>query len=574
MPPPSHGCEASTPASIRAMWAGLPPAAGRGPGRAAGAGDGRRRGAGLGRREEGHRDHRAHLGERRERLEPSRRHAHAHGVHEDPRAEGDRRAQAPQHRGEGVLGGRDLPGGGRAPLGRRVRGGRVGQDQDHRLGVAGRRQLRGAVVVEGVAPAGRGVQRRRAHRRRVGGGRHRAGGRRRRLGRGRRGRDRGRRGAQDDREPQRDGRPAAGTAAAHAAMPPGGAVATASSPRYSGQGTASVNWAAAPIMAALSVQSDRSGDRHPQPGRGGARRHQLAQAPVGRHAAPERDGRHALGDRRRDQPVGERPHDGLLVRGGEVGALALAQVAGLAEGVEQRGLHPREREVTGGAALEPDREAVGGGVAPARQALQRGAARVAEAEQPRALVDGLPRRVVDRLAERPGAGVVGHQVQAGVAARGDQADEGRVERHRLQPDGRDVPVEVVDHDQGQAGGVGERLGRRDAHQQRADQARALGDGHRVDLGQGQAGALERRVDDGVHRPEVVAGRDLGHDAAVGGVQVGLRRDDARDDLPSPHDRRGGLVTRGLDRQDRPGPQRSSSGPPSRHMMMASSPLSE
>ena len=112
MPPPSHGCEASTPASIRAMWAGPAPGARRAGGPAAGrrgpaTGDGAA--PGLGRREEGHRHDRAHLGERRERLEPAGRHAHAHGVHEDPGAEGDRRAEARQHRGEGVLGGRDLP---------------------------------------------------------------------------------------------------------------------------------------------------------------------------------------------------------------------------------------------------------------------------------------------------------------------------------------------------------------------------------------------------------------------------------------------------------------------------------
>ena len=64
-----------------------------------------------------------------------------------------------------------------------------------------------------------------------------------------------------------------------------------------------------------------------------------------------------------------------------------------------------------------------------------------------------------------------------MAAGGDQADEGRVERDRLQPQAGDVAGEVVDHHQRLAGRVGERLGRGDADQQRADQARALGDGH-------------------------------------------------------------------------------------------------
>ncbi len=139
-----------------------------------------------------------------------------------------------------------------------------------------------------------------------------------------------------------------------------------------------------------------------------------------------------------------------------------------------------------------------------------------------------------------------------------------------------MAVQVVDHHERLARGVGQRLGGRDPDQEGPDQPRALGDRDGADVVERQTGRRERLVHDRVDRAQVVARGDLGHHAAVGRVQLGLRGDDAGDHVPAGDDRGGGLVAGGLDREDgRAGhPLHVSSGPPPRHMMIASSLLSE
>ena len=102
--------------------------------------------------------------------------------------------------------------------------------------------------------------------------------------------------------------------------------------------------------------------------------------------------------RRLAQPAGQRGHDRALVGGGEVGApLRERFVVQVAHGVEERGLDPREGEVEPGHARDRERERLG--VAHAGEGVDRGAARVAEAEQPRALVERLAGCVVERRPE-------------------------------------------------------------------------------------------------------------------------------------------------------------------------------
>ena len=82
-------------------------------------------------------------------------------------------------------------------------------------------------------------------------------------------------------------------------------------------------------------------------------------------------------------------------------------------------------------------------------------------------------------------------------------------------------------------------------------------------------AVERLVDHRRDQLEVAPRRDLGHDAAEARVQLGLRRDDVRDDLAVVgDDRRGGLVAARLDAEDHAVGSRAS-----RHMISASSRLS-
>ena len=159
--------------------------------------------------------------------------------------------------------------------------------------------------------------------------------------------------------------------------------------------------------------------------------------------------------------------------GGEVGpALLDALRAEVPAEVDERRLQAAEAEVEAGVAGHRDRQLEGLGVAVRGQPFERRAARVAEAEQAGDLVEGLAGGVVERVPEDLVAGVVADRGQHRVAAAGDQAEEGRLERLGLEEVGGDVPLQVVDRDQRQAARRGDRLRGADPDQQRADQARA------------------------------------------------------------------------------------------------------
>src|SRR5690606_3101675 len=117
--------------------------------------------------------------------------------------------------------------------------------------------------------------------------------------------------------------------------------------------------------------------------------------------------------------------------------------------------------------------------------------RVGQAEQPADLVEGLPRGVVEGLAELDDVGGdVPHLEQAGVAAGDDEADEVVGERPVDERVDGDVPDDVVHPVQRPVQGERERLGRGDADGERADEAGAGGDGEGVDVGEAAAGGVE------------------------------------------------------------------------------------
>ena len=95
----------------------------------------------------------------------------------------------------------------------------------------------------------------------------------------------------------------------------------------------------------------------------------------------------------------------------------------------------------------PCRRATGNGRRPGRPRARAGrelAARVAQTEQARPLVEGLARRVVERRTEQPEGGVLAHVQKQRMAAAGEQAEKGRLERDRLEVERGDVPEQVVD----------------------------------------------------------------------------------------------------------------------------------
>ena len=185
--------------------------------------------------------------------------------------------------------------------------------------------------------------------------------------------------------------------------------------------TGSANRAAEAIMAALSVQS-ASGARAASAS--AARSSEFAATPptTAIRSEPATLGRLA-------QAAGQRGHDRALVGGGEVRAPRLERLRrpGLARRRGGRSSAPRRRS-RARARARPGTERLG--VAHAGERVDRGAARVAEPEQPRALVERLAGCVVERRPEPLERAVVAHREQQRVASAREQAGEGRLERAR------------------------------------------------------------------------------------------------------------------------------------------------
>ena len=181
----------------------------------------------------------------------------------------------------------------------------------------------------------------------------------------------------------------------------------------------------------------------------------------------------------------------------------------------------------------------------------RRAAGVAEAEQPRDLVEGLAGGVVAGAAEAAVAAVGLHQQQLGVAAGDDERERGQ--RRLLlgqQPVGADVALDVVGGDEGEAAREGDAAGGVEADDERAGEAGAGGGRDGVDAVPAGLGVGQRLADDGDERAQVLAGGDLRDDAAGGGVQLLLGGDDVRGGAAAvDDDGGGGLVAGGLDGED-------------------------
>ena len=129
-------------------------------------------------------------------------------------------------------------------------------------------------------------------------------------------------------------------------------------------------------------------------------------------------------------------------------------------------------------------------------------------------------------------------------------------------------MQVVHRRERQPPRPGDRLGGAQPDEQGADQAGPGGDGDQLHVGDRRLGAAQRLLDDGDDELEVAAARDLGDDSSEACVQLVLRGDDARPDLPVARDERGRrLVARRLD------PENHAGSLASRHMISASSRLS-
>jgi hypothetical protein len=137
-----------------------------------------------------------------------------------------------------------------------------------------------------------------------------------------------------------------------------------------------------------------------------------------------------------------------------------------------------------------------------------------------------------------------------MAARDHEREERKAGRLCFEEGGVDVPFQMIHAHEGQAAGIGDRLGHGAPDQETADQSRPLGDREPVELGQAQAGDLERPPHDRPHDLEMPPRRQLGHDTAIRRMDVVLGGHDARQHLATAVEHRGGrLITGGLDAED-------------------------
>ncbi|MNZ97186.1 hypothetical protein D3C78_1164120 [compost metagenome] len=102
-----------------------------------------------------------------------------------------------------------------------------------------------------------------------------------------------------------------------------------------------------------------------------------------------------------------------------------------------------------------------------------------------------------------------------------QGDERKLRRTLLEHRRQQVPFHMVHADRRHAPGQRQGLGAGGADQQRADQPRPGGIGHRVDIGETAAGFLQHLANQRQHALDVVARGQLGHHAAIDPVQVDL-----------------------------------------------------
>ena len=151
---------------------------------------------------------------------------------------------------------------------------------------------------------------------------------------------------------------------------------------------------------------------------------------------------------------------------------------------------------------------------------------ILKAEHPGDLVKGFTGRVVERRRDAFELARAGRAVQVGVAAGDDQGDRGKqVEVRGLHRGGPDVGFDVVDGDQRELVAQGDRFGRREPDQQRADEAWSSCDGDGVEVGGCHPGFGEGALDDAMGFAHVRATGDLGDDAAKDRVHGGLAVND-------------------------------------------------
>ncbi len=184
---------------------------------------------------------------------------------------------------------------------------------------------------------------------------------------------------------------------------------------------------------------------------------------------------------------------------------------------------------------------------------QRGTSGIPEAEELRGLVERLAGGIVLRVAEQAVAPHAFDVEQLAVAARHQQCDE-RKRGPRVREQRREeVAFEVMDADRRLPERVAECRGDACANQQCAGEAGSLRVGYSVEVAERRPGLGQDALREGDDAPNVVARRELRHDAAVDPVHRHLRMQRVREQATAVVvDGEAGFVAGSLDAEDEHG----------------------
>ncbi len=227
------------------------------------------------------------------------------------------------------------------------------------------------------------------------------------------------------------------------------------------------------------------------------------------------------GDRLRDENIDHR----VLELARDVGpARVVERTAGrlAAHERQRRGLEAAEAHVEVAARKHRPRQRHGAVPSRLREARQRRSAGIRQTEQLGRLVEGLAGRVVLGVAQQPVLPDARDFEQLAVTAGHQQRDE-RKPGLRLGEQRREqMALHVMHADRGLAQRVAERAGDARAHQQRAGQAGPLRVGDAVEVGKPGPRLGQHPLREGHDPPHMIAGGELGHDAAIDAVHRHLR----------------------------------------------------
>ena len=156
-----------------------------------------------------------------------------------------------------------------------------------------------------------------------------------------------------------------------------------------------------------------------------------------------------------------------------------------------------------------------------RFALDLGTSGIAEAQELGGLVEGLAERIVERRAEALVVADALDDEKLGMPARNEQEQIREIEPVG-EPCRERVGFEMIDRDEGPAEGERDRLRRCHPDDQAADEAGPGRRRHRIDRGEVEPRLVHGLGDRRIEQVHMGARGNLGHDPAIGGMQVELR----------------------------------------------------